>query len=129
MAVQHVAEFVAWVHVRPLGQIKLRNDPRHFARQSFDRILEGWPFVGRRPHAGAIEDETVRVLARVKRLTIENLELYEMDMDRMRIFGDVDEAPDFHRSRPWRFSYRIFPWRIDQSDNWVAIGLRGVQFA
>ena len=64
------------------------------------------------------------VQAGVEGLLIEHLELDEVDVDRMRIGGEVDHLPDLHRSHGRSLCHRIGPGPVAQCGlNGVAIGV------
>lgn len=66
----------------------------------------------------------INVQAGVDGLLIEHLELDEVDVDRMRIGGEVDHLPDLHRSQGRSLCHVIGPGPVAQCDlSGVAIGV------
>lgn len=66
----------------------------------------------------------INVQGEVEGLLIEHLELDEVDVNRMRIRGEVDHLPDLHCSHGRILCHRIIPGPVAQCGlNGVAIGV------
>src|SRR2546425_10955869 len=107
VAVKHIRELLTRAHWRAGWKVKLSDDANDLSRQTLYRILECRPLVGwwllRRPGI----DEFLGVLVHVEGTPVENLELHDMDMNRMGITGGVDEAPYFYGPGLGILGYRV----------------------
>ncbi len=90
--------------------LELYNNARQHVRMCADGVfpallvrLGSFALAGETEPAIAIEPELIELLA------VENLKLHQMQVDRMRILGGVEQFPDFDSAKSGIFGYRVVP--------------------
>src|SRR4051812_41486696 len=97
MTVPDVAKLCSRSHRCPSREVEFGDDACHLSWKCLHRVLPGRPFIGRRCDWGSGKNQLRRILLIVEGLPVENLELYQVKMNGVRILGGVDQVPHFDR--------------------------------
>src|SRR5262245_22642652 len=91
---------------RPGGNFEFHDDLGHFSRVHSDGFLPPH-FVRIGRARGSAESWRSVVVLRIERLPLQNLDIDQVEMNRMGITTEIEDAPYFSIPRPWCLCGRI----------------------
>src|SRR5271156_3893528 len=92
-----VLEQMAMPDVTVGEALEARDDPCDHSGIGADGVLPaGFVRIGRRGGSEIADRSMLLIVEHVERAAVENLKANQMQMDGMRVLGEVDEVPDFH---------------------------------